>query len=187
MDVPLKLTFRNLESSESVETRVRERAARLDRFHPRIIALRVSIEVPHRSPGSGKTALAITVEAEVPGRTLVAKASEDMRETRGDRLALIGRAFDAIQRRLEEDWKMKRGAVKVHEAAIETGRVVRLFPQESYGFVEIGGGGDLYFSRGSVANDAFDDLAEGMMVAVTRAMGEGPMGPQASSVRRLGA
>jgi hypothetical protein len=63
--------------------------------------------------------------------------------------------------------------------------VVRLFPRQNYGFVEIDGSPELYFTRNAVVGGDFDELAVGMMVQVTRATDEGPMGPQASSVRLL--
>ena len=47
-------------------------------------------------------------------------------------------------------------------------------------------GPELYFTRNAVVGDAFDDLEVGMVVHVTRATTEGPLGPQASSVKLLG-
>ena len=61
------------------------------------------------------------------------------------------------------------------------------FRDEGYGFVELKGAPDLYFSRSVVAGDDFDALDVGTMVQVTMAVAEGPMGPQAVSVRRLDA
>jgi cold shock CspA family protein len=63
--------------------------------------------------------------------------------------------------------------------------VVRLFAEQSYGFVEIDISPELYFTRNAVTGGDFDELEEGMVVQVTRATDEGPMGPQASSVRLL--
>jgi cold shock CspA family protein len=50
-----------------------------------------------------------------------------------------------------------------------------------------GGGPELYFTRKAVIGGSFEDLKVGTMVQVTQATGEGPMGPQASSVEMLGA
>jgi cold shock CspA family protein len=61
-----------------------------------------------------------------------------------------------------------------------------LFPEQSYGFIEVKDSPELYFTRNAVVGDAFDDLEVGMVVHVTRATTEGPMGPQASSVKLLG-
>jgi cold shock CspA family protein len=80
-----------------------------------------------------------------------------------------------------------RGEVKRHDGAGEAGLVVRLFPQQDYGFIEVRGSPDLYFTRNAVTGGSFDDLKVGTMVEVTRATTEGPMGPQASSVKLLNA
>ena len=80
---------------------------------------------------------------------------------------------------------IQQGEVKQHESAGETGVVVRLFPEQNYGFIEIPGSPDLYFTRNVVAGGGFDQIKPGMMVFVTRATTEGPMGPQASSVKLL--
>ena len=63
--------------------------------------------------------------------------------------------------------------------------IVRLFPEQNYGFVELDNSPELYFTRNAVVTGTFDELREGMLVHVTRATAEGPMGPQASSVRLL--
>jgi cold shock CspA family protein len=63
--------------------------------------------------------------------------------------------------------------------------VVRLFAEQSYGFVEVDNSPELYFTRNAVTGGNFDDLEIGMLVHVTRAIDEGPMGPQASSIKLL--
>ena len=63
--------------------------------------------------------------------------------------------------------------------------VVRLFPEQNYGFIEMDNSPELYFTRNAVDGGDFAELKVGMMVQVTRATEEGPMGPQASSVRLL--
>jgi len=77
--------------------------------------------------------------------------------------------------------------VKNHGSSGDTGIVVRIFPEQNYGFVEVKDSPDLYFTRDVVTAGAFDELEVGTVVHVTRAASEGPMGPQASSVKRLGA
>jgi ribosome-associated translation inhibitor RaiA len=188
MHKPLQIAFRNMESSEFLERLVREKVERLERFNPSIIGCRVVLEVPHRSPDSGKVPLGIAVEVEVPGRPLVvAKGEEDRREMKGDVTRVVNRTFEAIERQLSELQDMQDGVVKQHGATGESGVVVRLFPEQSYGFVEVKGSPDLYFTRNAVVGGVFDALTIGTLVLVTRATTEGPMGPQASSVRLLDA
>lgn len=186
MDRPLQIAFKDLESSPTLESLIRERAGRLERFHPRIVGCRVVVEVPHRGNESGKTPLGLTVEVDIPGRkTIVAKACDERRETRNDQTAVVTRVFDAVQRQLEEAARIRSGDVKQHEASNGTGHVVRLFPDQDYGFIEMLGGPELYFTPGVVSGGEFEDLAVGVLVGVTRSASDGPMGPQASAVRIL--
>jgi ribosome-associated translation inhibitor RaiA/cold shock CspA family protein len=189
MDVPLQIAFKDLDSSDFVENLIRERAARLERLHPNIVSCRVVVQVPHRSPESGKPPIGVSVEVQVPGRRglLVGKDEQERHEVKNDQYAVVSRAFDAVERQLRTDADVKRGDVKHHEGAGETGRIVRLFPEQNYGFIEVRGSTDLYFTRNAVTGGSFDDLEIGTMVEISRATGEGPMGPQASSVKLLNA
>lgn len=187
MQRPLEITFRDLDASDFVRKVVEERVGRLERFHPRIIGCRVVIEAPHRSAEGHNPPLGISVEVDIPDRPrIVAKDAEPQRSIKGDHLSAINRAFEAVERQLEELGDKQRREVKRHENARQTGSVVQLFPEQSYGFIEIGGGPELYFTRNAMVDGDFDQLKVGMMVQVTQATGEGPMGPQASSVAIMG-
>ena len=188
MEIPLQIAFKNMDSSEFLGGIIRERVERLERMHPHVVSCRVVVEVPHRSPDSGKTPIGVSVEVGIPTRrTLIAKDAQERHEMKNDHYAVVNRAFDAIERQLKAAAELQRNEVKHHEAAGEAGLIVRLFPQQNYGFVEVRGSGDLYFTRNAVVGGDFDDLEVGTMVEVTRATTEGPMGPQASSVRLLNA
>ena len=151
-----------------------------------MIGCRVVIEVPHRGAETAKVQIAVSVEADIPGRgPIVGKDEEGRHEAKGDHAAPLNKAFDAVERQLEKigDLQNEQEA-KQHEDAGQTGMVVRLFPQQSYGFVELDNSPELYFTRNAFVGD-FDGLEVGMMVHVTRSTEEGSMGPQASSVRLL--
>ena len=121
---------------------------RLQRFHPNITGARVVVEVPHRSPESGKLPLGIAVEIDVPGHnTVIAKGEQDRREMKGDRSAIVNRVFEAAERQLEQIAAIRKGEVKQHGSAGDTGVVVRIFPEQNYGFIEVKDSPDLYFSR----------------------------------------
>jgi cold shock CspA family protein len=69
--------------------------------------------------------------------------------------------------------------VKIHEAPPK-GRVVKLFPEEDYGFIETSDGREVYFHRNSVIDPAFDKLKEGTKVVFIEEQGD--KGPQAKRV-----
>jgi ribosome-associated translation inhibitor RaiA len=187
MERPLQIAFKNMASSEFVEQLIRERVGRLRRFHPNITGARVVVEVPHRSPEGAKTPVGIAVEIDVPGhKPIVGKGEQDRREMKGDQWAIINRVFEAVERQLEQTAAIRNREVKNHGSSGDTGIIVRIFPEQDYGFVEVKDSPDLYFTRDVVAAGAFNDLKIGTVVHVTRASSEGPMGPQASSVKLLG-
>ena len=69
MERPLQIAFKNMATSEFLEEMIRERVGRLQRFHPNITGARVVVEVPHRSPESGKVPIGIAVESMCPATT----------------------------------------------------------------------------------------------------------------------
>ncbi|WP_181702431.1 HPF/RaiA family ribosome-associated protein [Chthonobacter albigriseus] len=187
MDIPLQIAFKNLESSEFLERLIRERVERLERFHKHIVGCRVLVEVPYRAPEGGKVPIGISVEVEVPGsKSIVAKDHEERHDSKNDHTAVVNRTFDKVQRQLEDHGDIRRGDVKVHASDGTAGRIVRLFPDQNYGFIEVVGAPDLYFTRNAVVSGSYDELEVGQTVRVTIATDEGPMGPQASSVRTIG-
>ncbi len=176
-----------MERSDALETLIRQRVDRLETLHDHITGCRVVVETPFRSPDSAKPPLGIAVEVAVPGsKMIVAKEAQQRHEMKGDQTAVVNRAFERIERQLEDHRDIRAGNVKTSEAAAETGTIVRLFPEQNYGFVEIVGSPDLYFTRNAVIGADFDAFTVGQMVQVTVATTEGPMGPQASSVRAIG-
>ena len=182
MQVPFQIRFHNMAASEAIETRVRERVARLERFSDGIISCRVTVEAPHKQPH--RSTVGITVDIGVRGREIVIKREFRHHESRDDAYQVIGVAFDAAERQLEEHARMQRRAVKTHDGPIYA-RVVLLYPEQDYGFIETPGRLNVYFHRIVVEGDAFDDLEVGSEVMYSLAEDEGPMGPQASRVRVL--
>ena len=180
MQVPLQISFRNMASSEAIEARVRERAARLERFFDGIISCRVTVEAPHKQPH--RSTVGITIDIAVAGKDIVIKREQRHHETRDDAYQVIGVAFDAAERQLEEHARVLRREVKSHDGPVYA-RVVRLYPEQSYGFIEGPGQPNVYFHRAVVEDDGFDQLEVGGEVLFSLAEEEGPMGPQASRVR----
>jgi ribosomal subunit interface protein len=182
MQVPLQIRFHNMASSEAIEARVRERVARLERFSDNIISCRVAIEAPHKQPH--RSTVGITIDISVPGKEIVVKREHRHHESRDDAYLVIGVAFDTAERQLEDHARMQRREIKSHDGSTYA-RVVRLYPDQDYGFVETPGSPNVYFHRAVVEDDAFDQLEVGSEVRYSLADDEGPMGPQASRVSPL--
>ena len=185
MDIPLEISFRNMDRSEAVEARVRERAAKLEKLFARLTSCHVVIEAPHRNQRKGML-FHVRIELGVPGRAeLIANRSPKNNHTHEDIYVAIRDALDAARRQLQNHKRKISGTVKTHEVP-DHGRVSRLFAQEDYGFISTTDGPEIYFHRNSVTNDGFDGLEVGSEVRVVSVDGESADGPQATTVVPIG-
>lgn len=182
MELPLQISFRNMNSSEAVEASIRKWAAKLERAYDTIISCRVVVEAPpkhKRRGGYFHTRIDITL----PGAELAVNREPDPHHSYTDVYVSIRDAFKNAQRQVEEYVKRRQGQVKTHETP-SCGRIKALFPEEDYGRIEMPDGADIYFHRNSIINADFDKLEIGVEVRFVEQ--EGVEGPQASSVRVLG-
>ncbi|HYL45406.1 MAG TPA: HPF/RaiA family ribosome-associated protein [Candidatus Limnocylindrales bacterium] len=197
MKLPLQITFRNLESSEMAEDWIREEVFKLEEFYNRIMACRVTVEIPHRHHRRG-TRYHVSIDLTMPGGELVIKREPSLSK----RLRLLGEtvlaknlevdtphknlrlaihdAFKVAGRRLQDYARRQGGYVKNHEPLPE-GRVSRLFPEKGYGFLVTPDAREIYFHQDSVLNQGFRRMEIGTRVVFSEEPGE--KGPQASTVR----
>jgi cold shock CspA family protein len=75
--------------------------------------------------------------------------------------------------------------VKTHEAPLQ-GKVVRLYGEDKYGYIENAAFGEVYFHANSVVNDAFETLRIDSPVRFSLADEDGHEGPRASTVAPIG-
>jgi cold shock CspA family protein len=198
--IPAQVTFRGLPHSDALEADVRERIDWLEGFYAGIVRCHVTVEVPHRHREGGRH-VHVRIELTIPGRDPIvvsheptlhgrlkdAGAAAHRKDSEVDSVhqhaaVAVREAFDAARRRLEDQAREARGAVKQHEAPAH-GRVAEISPVDGFGFIDAG---DrlVYFNRASVLHDQFDVLEVGSAVAFVEEPGE--KGPQASTVRSLG-
>ncbi len=184
MQVPLQITFHDIDPSDAIEARIRERAAKLEEFYDRITSCRVVVEAPHRRNHKGRL-YSVRIDLALPGAEIVVNREPQLNHAHEDVYVALRDAFNAAQRRIQDYVRRRRGQVKAHEAPGH-GRVIRLFPQEGYGFIETADGREIYFHKNAVLNGAFDKLEVDSQVRVVEAVVEGEKGPQASTVKLIG-
>lgn len=158
MQRQVQVVFRDMERSEALETRVLARAEKLEQFHRRVTGCRVTIEEAHRHQNQGRH-FGIRVDVDVPGRGPIVSTMHHHEDV----YVAMRDAFDAVERRLEEDTRELRGNVKVHEVPLH-GKVARLSREEGFGFIESSDGDEYYFSSANVVHPSFDRLAPGVEV-----------------------
>lgn len=178
MQIPLQITFKNLDPSAAIEARIREKAENLERFAPHIMSCRVVVEAPHKHKHKGER-YAVKIDMTLPGEELIADRHPDQHQAHEDVYVAIRDAFDAARRQLEDYVRKQRGKVKTHETPPH-GHILRLEPDEDYGKIETADGREVYFHRNSVIDADFDKLKVGDRVHFTEEVGE--KGPQATTV-----
>lgn len=177
MLIPVQITYRNLEPSDAIETDVRTRASRLEKYFPRISSCRVMIEAPHRHHHKGRI-YHVRVELGVPGGELVVRRDPAEHGAHEDVHVAIRDAFRGVRRELMDYARRMRGDVKTHAEPYADARVKSMHP-EGYGFLETPDGRDIYFHENAVLGD-FDHLHIGEPVRFVEESGD--RGPQASTV-----
>lgn len=183
MQVPLDISFQNMEKSEALRAEVERQARRLEKFHDRITSCHVTVTAPQTRHQKGDL-FEVGIRVAMPQHKdiIVDKTHGDIPEHEHATVA-IKDAFALAQRQIEDAVRKMRGDVKPHEPE-DHGRVTKFVVGENYGFIEAADGREIYFHRNSVLDDAFDRLAVGSEVRFAEAIGE--KGPQASTVRLIG-
>lgn len=176
MKLPLQITVRNVSLSRAAKNNIREKADKLDQFYGSIMSCRVAVEAVNRRQQQG-VLYSVHIDLTIPGKELAVK-----RERHEDVYVAIRDAFDAARLQLEDYACRERGDVKSHESTPH-GRVISLFPELEYGFLETPDGREIYFHRNSVLHEDFDRMEIGMEVRFAEEAGD--QGPQASTVEVL--
>jgi ribosomal subunit interface protein len=184
MQQPVRITFKEMEPSEAIETRIREYAAKLEKFYDPILHCHVVVEAPHRHSNHGRL-YDIRIDITVPGDEVVVSHQGPKDQAHEDVYVALRDAFRAARRQLQDVARKRRGKVKRHELPSHA-RVTKLYLAEDYGFLEGQDEVEVYFHRNAVLNDAFEDLHIGGVVRYVLAEGEGEAGPQASTVELIG-
>jgi ribosomal subunit interface protein len=148
MEMPVQVTFRNMEHSAAIEADVREKAGKLEEFFDGIVGCRVVIEEPHRSHRQGKL-VHVRIDVTVPGKELVVSREPAEHHAHEDAYVAVRDAFRAMTRQLEDHIRVIRGDTKRHEESAPA-RIARLFPDRGYGFIETADGREVYFHQNAL-------------------------------------
>ena len=102
MELPLTIATHDVTLTPPIEQLIQEKAAKLERFHSRIVGCRVTVEGPeghHKNGGHYR----IRIELSIPGNDIVVNHKD------GETLpAAIREAFEAAQRQLDAREELRR-------------------------------------------------------------------------------
>ena len=108
MQIPLQITFREMDPSEAVDERVHEKAAWLEQFCDGITACHVVVEERHRHQHQGRL-FHVRIDLTVPNKVLVVNREVHANQAHEDVYVAIRDAFDAARRQLEDYVRERRG------------------------------------------------------------------------------
>ncbi len=157
MQIPLQITFQDISRSDALEAVIREKAAKLEEFYPRLISCHVVVVESRRHQHQGRL-FNLRIDMRVPGHELVVNRDSDE-----DAFVALRDAFDAAKRMLEDEIGLQRQDVKHHELPVH-GRITRLDAKQRSGLIETTDGGEAYFGAENVASPSFEALVIGQTV-----------------------
>lgn len=182
MEIPPEISFRDVDPSDRLREKIHEEIEKLERFFDRITRCRVVVDQPHKHSEHGNQ-YRIGIRLTVPTRELVVSRDPAERTERQNLDAAITDAFQAMRRQLEQYVEqMRRGRQKGGDP-VKHGKVVRLMPDEGYGFIRTPDGRDVYFHENTLSSATLDDLHAQHPVWFTEE--EGDKGPMAREVHLM--
>jgi ribosome-associated translation inhibitor RaiA len=113
MRLPLQITFRHMEPSAVLETRIRELAARLERFSEHIRRCHVIVEPPAHHQHHGFL-YDFRIDITLPEREIAIRHAHPEDHSHEDPYVALRDAFRAARRQLEDYERKRRGEVKRH-------------------------------------------------------------------------
>lgn len=187
MQIPLEISFHNVEHSDWADAEVRDHVRKLEQIYSRLKSCRVRVE--QRADNQHHTIPPVVrVELGIPGRKDIVVAHEPERLQRKfqrpDLHNAINEAFRIATQQLSalKEERSDRHTARMGEGGYEfVGQIAELRAEENFGFVLTGEGGLLYFHRDALTNGGFDQLKRGDNVSYVIA--DGDTGPVAGRVR----
>ena len=182
MKFDLQTQFRGLEPSDFISNSVWDHTEKLGQFCDRIISCHVTVSAPHHHKHQGRL-YGVQVRLLVPGGEVVATTDTSLNAAHEDVYVAVRDAFDAARRQLEDFISRQRGLNKERHGPAR-GKVVRIYPQDDYGFIITPDFREIYFHRNAILKGGFDRLQVGDRVRFSEEMGE--KGPQVTSMSLAG-
>ena len=182
MEIRPEISFQNVEHSDAVERAVQARIEELERFFQRIVACRVVVDAPHKNKRKGQI-YEIRIDLSVPGKDIAVTREAGEDHAHEDIYVAIRDAFDAAQRLLEDYVRKMSSHRQKRHPAKSHGKVVRIFDDDGYGFIEAEEGHEVFFDRDSLTGQVWPRMKVGSCVRFTER--EGDKGPYGANITLL--
>lgn len=107
MEIPVQISFKDIQHSDAVEDRIREKVDALEKYYDRITSCRVVVEAPHRSHQKGKL-FHVRIDLTLPGEEIVVSRDPKDAKAHEDVYIAIRDAFEATRRQLKKHVRQMR-------------------------------------------------------------------------------
>ena len=131
MQVPLQISFHNMDPSPAVEAIIREKAAKLDRYFGRIVSCDVSVEAPHRHHHKGKL-YKVRIDIGLPDKDVHVNQEGPQDHAHKDVNVAVRDAFDAAVRQLEDHARRMRVTLNPIRLRMRTRRLASGFDADPH-------------------------------------------------------
>ena len=178
-----QITFKDIDHSDAVEARIRERIERLEQIYDRITSCKVWVRAPHRRHKKG-THYVIGIELNTPMGTLSIDREPGDVNAHEDIYVTIRDSFNAMERQLRKEKEQHSGRPEESVIPLQ-GAIERLEPEKDCGHISTTDGRLIYFHRNAVIDQSFDELETGDAVELVVDREGADEGPHASTVRPI--
>jgi len=178
-----QITFKGIDHSDAVETRILERIGDLEKVYDRITSCQVRIRAPHQRHRKG-TQYVIDIDVLTPTGSVHIGREPGDNFAHEDIYVSIRDAFNAAERKLRKQKERHSGHPEVLSAPIQ-GRIEVLNRKDGFGQITTTDGRLIYFHHKSVVSGAFSDLSVGDTVELSIDYKDADEGPHAGMVRPI--
>lgn len=186
MQVPLEISYHNIQKSQAAEEIIRAHVADLEEIYNRITACHVRVD--RRADNANHSIPPVVrIELQIPGHKNVVVAHEPDHLQRKfqtpDLSNAINEAFRIAERRLMDlkETRKSNGSVQAEGGEERfAGQVAEIYPLRDYGYLLNKDGALLYFHRNSILSGDFDYFSRGTDVHYVEE--DGDTGPLAKKV-----
>lgn len=186
MQVPLEISYHNIDKSQAADEAIRAHVADLEEIYDRITSCRVRVD--QRADNSNHTIPPVVrIELGIPGHKSVVVAHEPEHLQRKfqspDLSNAIHEAFRIAEQQLQQIKEIRETNSRIAEAGGDLrflGQVAEIYPLEDYGYLLNKDGALLYFHRNSILSGDFDYLVRGSEAYYVQE--DGDTGPLAKKV-----
>lgn len=177
--IPFQITFLDIEESDAVWIDIENRIESLETISADVVRCQVLLACPHRKRHTDRL-YHVQIRLSVPGDNIFISHDSERNESHRDIFVAIRDAFRAAERKLLDRVGILRKHGKNHHSLLTEGKVIRIFDNEQYGFLETEDGREIYFGNQSLPEKKFALLTVGQKVRFYEVPGH--KGPLATSM-----